>query len=130
MNSLIIPVDTQLAQPSPVFYSRCIRATKVQLFTQVKRQLLGPLRFNDASVLLKGKAMPVLELLVGEVTDKVAAHESEESCFVLRHRAAKKNIRLTFVAARLPSLNHQHKWKYEPISLSGPGVGPQTVHGL
>jgi hypothetical protein len=74
--------------------------------------------------------MPVLQLLVGKVTDKVAAHESEEPCFVLRYRAAKKNVGLTFVAAWLPSLDHQHEWKYEPICLSGPGVGPQPVYGL
>src|SRR5262245_41473465 len=74
--------------------------------------------------------MPVLQLLVGKVTDKVATHESEEPCFVLRHRAAKKNIGLTFVAAGLPSLDHQHEWKNEPIGLPGPGVGPQPVYGL
>ena len=74
--------------------------------------------------------MPVLQILVGKVTDKVAAHESEESCFVLGDGAAKKNVGLTFVAARLPSLDHQYEWKYEPIGLSGPGVGLQPVYGL
>ena len=48
----------------------------------------------------------------------------------LDNRAAKKNIRLTFIAARLPSLDHQQEWKNESISLSGPGVRPQRVHGL
>lgn len=102
----------------------------MQLLTKVKRQLLGPLRFNDASVLLEGEAMPEIQLFVGKVTDKIAAHKSEEFCFVLGYRRAKKNIGLTFAAAGLPSLNAQHEWKNESISLSRPGVRPQPVHGL
>ena len=43
----------------------------MQLFAQVKRQFFRPLRFDDASILLEGKAMPVLQILVGKVTDKL-----------------------------------------------------------
>ena len=126
----LIPVDTQLAQPSPILYGWCIRTTKVQLFTEIERQLLGPLRFNNAAVLLEGEAMPGIQLFVGKVTDKIAPHESEVSCFVPGYRTAKKNIGLTFAAAGLPSLNEQHEWQNEFVSLSGAGVGPQPVHRL
>src|ERR1700746_3038500 len=102
----------------------------MQLFGQVEWQFLRPLRFDDASILLEGETMSILQVVVRKMTDKVAAHESEESCFVLGYGAAKKNVGLTFVAARLPSLDHQQEWKYEPVCLSGPGVGLQAVYRL
>jgi hypothetical protein len=102
----------------------------VQLFAQVKRQFLRPLRFDDGSILLEGEPMPVLQIVVGKMTDKIPAHEPEESGFVLGYGTAKKNVGLSLVAAWLPPLNHQHEWKYKPICLSGPGVRPQAVHRL
>jgi hypothetical protein len=58
--SRLAPVDTKLAQPPPILYGGRIGAAKVQLFAQVERQLLRPLRFDDAPILFEGEPMPVL----------------------------------------------------------------------
>jgi hypothetical protein len=50
-------IDAQFPQPSAILYGWGIRTAEMQLLRKIERQLLGPLRLNDASVLLKGEAM-------------------------------------------------------------------------
>jgi hypothetical protein len=80
--------------------------------------------------LLEGKAVSAAQIFVRKVTHKISTHESEKSGFVLGYRTAKKDIRLSFAAAGLPSLNDQHEWKNEFVGLSGALVWLQPVHGL
>jgi hypothetical protein len=56
----LTPIDAQFPQPSPILYGWGIRTAKMQPLLKIERQLLGPLRLNDTSVLIKGEAMSAI----------------------------------------------------------------------
>jgi hypothetical protein len=79
-------MDPEVAQTPAILYRRCVRTTDVKLLGKIEGQLFGPLRFDDALVLLEGEAMAAIQLLIGLEVAKVTAHEAEKSGFVVGHR--------------------------------------------
>ena len=54
----LLPFDAKLLKPPAIFQRRRIRAAQMQLLGKIERQLLGPLRFDDAFILLEDTAVP------------------------------------------------------------------------
>ena len=54
----LLPFDAKLLKPPAIFQRRRIRAAQMQLLGKIERQLLGPLRFDDAFILLEDAAVP------------------------------------------------------------------------
>src|SRR5690349_21035083 len=83
----LAPTHAHPGQPAAVLHGRGIRATQVQLFGQVDRQLFGALGLDQHAVLLERQQVPAVQLLVRELRAEVPAAHAPVHGLARRQRA-------------------------------------------